>query len=286
LKLALWGTRGSLPSPRPGTMRYGGNTSCVEVRTADGSVIVLDAGSGIQRLPDFANLPRIDMLLSHLHMDHILGLGFFGALFQPDLEVHVWGPPSTTLDLRARLTRYLSPPLFPVRLRDLPCQLFLHDAPRGTFDLPGATVTADLVCHPGPTLGYRVEADGATVAYIPDHEPALGADPFPGRPQWTSGFALMVGADLLIHDAQYTDGEYPAHVGWGHSSLGQTLALAEATGVGCLIGFHHDPDHNDRQLDRLYTDAASDRQWSFELVPAMEGAAFTLGRQGPIAATA
>jgi ribonuclease BN (tRNA processing enzyme) len=256
----------------------------VELRAGDGSVVMLDAGSGIHRLSDFGSgVTRVDVLLSHLHMDHILGLGFFGALFQPDLEVHIWGPPSATLDLRARLSRYLSPPLFPVRLADLPCRLELHDAPRGTFDLPGATVTADLVCHPGLTLGYRVAADGAVVAYIPDHEPALGTDlpngsAFLQSPEWTSGFSLMAGVDLLIHDAQYTDDEYPAHVGWGHSTIGQAMALAEAAGVGTLAAFHHDPSHNDSQLDRLFSAAVEERDWSFHLSPAREGNSVTLGR--------
>ncbi len=277
MKLRFWGTRGSLPSPRPGTARYGGNTSCVELRAADGSVVILDAGSGIQRLTDFG-AGRVDVLLSHLHMDHILGLGFFGALFQPDLEVHIWGPPSAAFDLRARLSRYLSPPLFPVRLTDLPCRLVLHDAPRGTFDLPGVTVTADLVCHPGPTLGFRIAADGATLAYVPDHEPALGDPDFLDSVEWTSGFSLMSGVDLLIHDAQYTDEEYPAHVGWGHSTIRQSLALAEAAGVATLAAFHHDPSHNDSQLDRLYSAAAEERDWSFELDPAREGTTLTLGR--------
>lgn len=284
MKVTFWGTRGSLPSPRPGTARYGGNTSCVELRPGDGSVVMFDAGSGIQRLSDFGpGVTRIDVLLSHLHMDHILGLGFFGALFQPDLEVHMWGPPSVTFDLRARLSRYLSPPLFPVRLADLPCRLVLHDAPRGTFDLPGATVTADLVCHPGPTLGYRVAADGAVLAYVPDHEPALGDDAFLEALEWTSGFPLMAGVDLLIHDAQYTDDEYPAHVGWGHSTIGQAMALAEAAEVATLAPFHHDPGHNDSQLDRLFSAAVDERDWSFELSPAREGTTLTLGHHPALA---
>ena len=278
MKVTFWGTRGSLPSPRPGTTRYGGNTSCVEVRTGDGSVMLLDAGSGIHRLADFdSGVTRVDVLLSHLHMDHILGLGFFGALFQPDLEVHIWGPPSATLDLRSRLSRYLSPPLFPVRLTDLPCKLVLHDAPRGTFDLLSASVTAELVCHPGQTLGYRLEADGATLAYIPDHEPALGDTAFLSSTEWTSGFSLMAGVDLLIHDAQYTDEEYPSHVGWGHSTISQAMALGEAAGVATLAPFHHDPSHNDVQLDRLFS-AAMERDWSFEFSPAREGTTLTLGR--------
>ncbi len=283
MKVTFWGTRGSLPSPRPGTTRYGGNTSCVEVRSGDGSVLLLDAGSGIHRLADFgAATGRVDVLLTHLHMDHILGLGFFGALFQPDLEVHIWGPPSTTLDLRARLSRYLSPPLFPVRLTDLPCKLVLHDAPRGTFDLPSASVTADLVCHPGPTLGYRIEADGATLTYIPDHEPALGDRAFLASPEWTSGFPLMAGVDLLIHDSQYTDEEYPARVGWGHCTIRDTMALAEAAGVGTLAPFHHDPSHNDVQLDRLFSAAVEEQDWSFEFSPAREGTTLTLGRHTAI----
>jgi ribonuclease BN (tRNA processing enzyme) len=283
VKATFWGTRGSLPSPRPGTTRYGGNTSCVEVRTGDGSVILLDAGSGIHRLADFGTgTTRVDVLLTHLHMDHILGLGFFGALFQPDLEVHIWGPPSTTLDLRTRLSRYLSPPLFPVRLTDLPCKLELHDAPRGTFDLPSASVTAELVCHPGPTLGYRLAADGATLTYIPDHEPALGQTAFLASREWTSGFSLMAGVDLLIHDSQYTDEEYPSHVGWGHSTINQTMSLAEAAGVGTLAPFHHDPSHNDVQLDKLFSAALQQRDWSFEFSPAREGTTLTLGRHAAL----
>src|SRR5207245_1305513 len=144
-----------------------------------------------------SELHRVAVLLTHLHMDHIRGLGCFRALYQPGLEVHLWGPPSATQSLHARLTRYLSPPLFPVRLRDLPCRLELHDAPRGRFELPGLSVTADLVCHPGPTLGYRLEGEhGGVLAYISDHEPALGTGAVDGPAGWTSGYALARGADV------------------------------------------------------------------------------------------
>jgi phosphoribosyl 1,2-cyclic phosphodiesterase len=131
MRITLWGTRGSLASPVPETVRYGGNTACVEVRGADGTLLVLDAGTGIRRLGASvgSDVRRVDILLTHLHMDHIQGLGFFKPLEQPGQEVHIWGPPSTTLDLRDRLARYLSPPLFPVRLRDLPCRLTLHHVP-------------------------------------------------------------------------------------------------------------------------------------------------------------
>ena len=118
-------------------------------------------------------------------------------------------------DLRERLTRYLSPPFSPVRLRDLPSRPTLHDVPFGSFDIGGLTITADLICHPGPTVGYRITEDATAVAYLPDHEPALGAPDFPGEPDWTSGFSLAAGVNLLIHDAQYSDAEYDEHVGWG-----------------------------------------------------------------------
>ena len=262
----LRGVRGSVPSPRPQTARYGGNTSCVEVRAQAGTVCVLDAGTGIRAVDAAAGeLRRVDVLLTHLHMDHILGLGFFRPLYEPGLEVHLWGPPSASQSLHDRLTRYLSPPLFPVRLRDLPCRLVLHDAPRGPFEVPGLSVTTDLVCHPGPTLGYRLQGDdGATLAFIPDHEPALGGPA--GR---TSGHGLACAADVLIHDAHYTDDEYPAHVGWGHSSMGQALEFAERAGVGRLVPFHYHPDHDDDALDAAWPLAALGRP--FDVTPAQEG---------------
>ena len=270
MNVRFWGTRGSVPTPRADMQRYGGNTSCVEVQTAPTSLVVLDAGTGIcalgASLP--ASLERVDVLLGHLHMDHILGLGFFGALFRPGLEVHIWGPGSTMQPLRARLTRYLSPPLFPVRLRDLPCRLQVHDVPLGTFEVPGFAVTAALVCHPGPTVGYRLDDGSSTMAYLSDHEPALGARHYPDAPRWTSGFAVADGVDLLVHDAQYLDDEYDGHVGWGHSTIGHAVAYASHAGAHRLIAFHHDPWHDDDLLDRTY---AALTGAAVPVIPATEG---------------
>lgn len=277
MKVTLWGTRGSLPTPGPESVRYGGNTSCVEVRGADGHVLVLDAGTGIRRLgatfgPD---VRRIDLLLSHLHMDHILGLGFFRPLEQPGQEVHIWGPPSTTMDLRARLARYLSPPLFPIRIRDLTCRLALHDVPLESFRIGGLTVEAALVCHPGPTVGYRITEGATSLAYVPDHEVALGARQFPQATEWTSGYSLAAGADLLIHDTQYSAAEYPQRVGWGHSALPQVLRFAGLAGVKRLVTFHHDPGHDDATLDRLVREARRAGP-PFDVIPGTEGATFEL----------
>jgi phosphoribosyl 1,2-cyclic phosphodiesterase len=279
MKVTLWGTRGSLASPGPDTVRYGGNTACVEVRGADGTHVVLDAGTGIRRL-GAAIAPetrRVDVLLTHLHMDHIQGLGFFGPLYRPDLEVHIWGPASTTMDLRSRLTRYLSPPLFPVSVRELP-NLILHDVPLGCFEIGAFRVNAALVCHPGITVGFRLSEGSHSVTYITDHEPALGTRRFPGQPTWTSGFALAEGAELLIHDAQYTAEEYPERVGWGHSSLPDALSFAAAAGVRQLLTFHHDPAHDDATLDRMIAEAQAARTLPFELAAGAEGESFVVGK--------
>jgi phosphoribosyl 1,2-cyclic phosphodiesterase len=283
MHVTLWGTRGSLAAPGPETARYGGNTSCVEVRGTDSTVLVLDAGTGIRRLG--AALPRtlgrVDLLLTHLHMDHLQGLGFFAPLYNPEMEVHIWGPASTTLPLRERLTRYMSPPLFPVRLRDLPCQLHLHEVPCGEVAIGAFTITAAFVCHPGPTVGYRIATANAVLTYISDHEPALGVPMFPWRREWTSGALLAAGADLLIHDAQYSPEEYPEHIGWGHSSLPHTLAFAALAGVKHLVPFHHDPSHTDADLDRLIAQAVHTAQPSFAVTPGTEGAIFDLPAPTP-----
>jgi phosphoribosyl 1,2-cyclic phosphodiesterase len=258
-----WGTRGSLSAPGPETARYGGNTACVEVLADDGTLLVLDAGTGIRRLgvsltesPRVKDPPkRIDVLVTHLHMDHIQGLGFFSPLYDPRMEIHVWGPASAAQQLRTRLSRYLSPPLFPVHLRSLPCQLSLHEVPMEDLVVGKFRVMSAFVCHPGPTVGYRIESPDGVIAYLPDHEPALGVKEFPGDPEWTSGYSLVEGADLLIHDAQYTDAEYATHVGWGHSSISQVVAFAELAGAKHAVLFHHDPVRGDKELEAILAES-------------------------------
>jgi phosphoribosyl 1,2-cyclic phosphodiesterase len=253
LKVRLWGTRGSLATAGPDTIRHGGNTSCVEVRAADDHLIVLDAGSGIRALGSTVGdeVRRIDVLLTHLHLDHVQGLGFFAPLFEKRAEIHIWGPPSIRVTLRDRLTRYLSPPLFPVPLRDFASHPVLHDAPtEHPVGLGGITVVAALIIHPGPTVGYRLGWEGRAVAYLPDHEPALGSRSFPESPPWLSGLRLADGARLLIHDAQYTDAEYAERIGWGHSTIAHAVAFASVAGVRRLVTFHHDPAHDDDRIDR------------------------------------
>lgn len=280
MQVTLWGTRGSVASPGAETARYGGNTSCVDVRAGDETILVLDAGTGVRRLgaswPSTAR--RVDLLLTHLHMDHIQGLGFFAPLFDDRMEVHVWAPASPTRPLHTRLSRYLSPPFFPVHLRDLACRLTLHEVPMGDVTIGPFRVAAELVCHPGPTVGYRVETGGATLAYLPDHEPALGVAEFPERPEWTSGYALAEGANLLIHDAQYSAAEYAQHVGWGHSAVDHAVRFAALAGVDHLVGFHHDPAHSDVDIDRMFEAVKTALRPGFKVSAAAEGQTFQLGR--------
>ena len=259
MKVRFWGTRGSIASAGPATQRYGGNTAAVQVTGRDGTVLILDAGTGVREIADVLapTLRRIDILLSHLHMDHIQGLGFFPPMFQPDLEVHLWGPPSATLDLRGWLTRYLSPPLFPVRLRDLSSHVELHNAPDRPVRIGGLVVGSAAVIHPGPTVGYRVGENGAAMAYLPDHEPALGRTAPLEDAAWTSGHDLAADADLLVHDAQYFPDERRTRIGWGHSSTEEVAAFARLARVRRLACFHHDPAHDDETIDRLVAEVAA-----------------------------
>lgn len=276
--MTLYGTRGSVAAPGPETARYGGNTSTVEVRGEDGTLLVLDAGTGLRRLG--AQIPpeitRVDILLTHLHMDHIQGLGFFGPIYHPGIEVHIWGPASSTLSLETRLSRYLSPPLFPVHLRDLP-RITCHDVPRPPFEIGPFRISTALVCHPNPTVGYRIEEQGHVAVYLPDHEPALGLrDGQWLAPEWTSGYELAAGADLLIHDAQYTDEEYARCVGWGHSTYRHAFEFAARVGAKEVVLFHHDPSHDDERLDRLLGDAVRRLQPAFKVSCGSEGDKFEL----------
>jgi phosphoribosyl 1,2-cyclic phosphodiesterase len=257
MKVKVWGARGSVPAPGPEMNRYGGNTSCVGVTLADGDVLILDAGTGIRTLGVAlsAGIPNINILLTHLHLDHIQGLMFFPPCFKTDSRITIWGPASPEASLEHRVARYISAPLSPVEVRELPCDVSFRDTPATEWEIGSARIRAESVTHRGPTLGYRITEGGTTLCYIPDHEPGLGAPLDSVEPEWISGFDLARGAQLLIHDCQYTDQEYPEHVGWGHSPLGDTLTFARRTEAERLLLFHHDPLHTDDFLDTFFGSA-------------------------------
>lgn len=259
MRLKIWGCRGSVPTPGPSAVEYGGNTSCVEVGLDDGRVLVLDAGTGIRGLGSELverGDRRIQLLLTHLHLDHLEGLRFFAPLWDERVSVDIWGPPSPVLGLKERIARSFSPPLFPVDFGDVPAQLTFHDVPREPWVVCGASLTAALVVHPGPTVGFRIESAGSSFAYLPDHEPALTG--IVGKStDWISGASIAEGVDLLLHDAQYSEEEYEDRIGWGHSSVADAVAFNSAVDARRLLLFHHEPLHTDDRLARLEERAQS-----------------------------
>jgi phosphoribosyl 1,2-cyclic phosphodiesterase len=257
MRVKVWGARGSIPSPGPETTRFGGNTSCVEITLSDGTTIVLDAGTGLRNLGlrMTGEGKQVNILLTHLHLDHIQGLMFFAPAFSPDSELVIWGPEAPDAPLLDRIARYISAPLAPVEVRELPCRVSFKDAPHTEWRIGPATVRAASITHRGPTLGYRITDGDTSLCYIPDHEPVLGGELARIDAEWISGYELAREATLLLHDCQYTDEEYPNHVGWGHSSLGDTLAFARRTQPERLLLFHHDPMHTDDFLDAFHATA-------------------------------
>jgi phosphoribosyl 1,2-cyclic phosphodiesterase len=258
VRATIWGCRGSLATPGERTVRYGGNTSSVELRPKSGRLVILDAGTGIRSLGlSLREIPeRIDLILTHLHLDHVEGLGFFAPLFVPDCSITIWGPPQDGSSLAERIAGYLSPPFFPRRFDELPSRIEFVELGEETWQLDGLAITSARVTHPGTTLGYRLEEDGRAFAFIPDNELGLAPE---------SGAALAEGADLLFHDAQYTPDEYRSRVGWGHSSLPDLTAFLERTAPRRAVMFHHDPAHSDDFLESMRTTVEEETGVAVEL---------------------
>ena len=276
LRVKIWGCRGSVATPGAETITYGGNTSCVEVQLDSEGALVLDAGTGIREL-GFDLVRRgtrnIHLFLTHLHLDHVEGLRFFAPLWDPKVTLDVWGPRSPVLSLRERILRAFSPPLFPLDFRDVPARVSFRDLPAEPWREDGVSLVSELVLHPGPTLGFRLEAGGSSVAYLPDHEPAMAG--IEGRSlDWISGGALAGGADLVIHDAQYLDEEYDAKMGWGHSSIDQAVAFCRAVDARRMVLFHHEPQRSDQELERLEARARE--------LPGADDLAPVLAREGMV----
>jgi phosphoribosyl 1,2-cyclic phosphodiesterase len=252
MRARIWGCRGSLATPGEATVRYGGNTTCLEVRSAGGAVVVIDAGTGIRDLGhalEDESLHHLDLLLTHLHLDHIEGLGFFALLFDPESTIKIHGPRPLNGTLREKIAAYLSPPYFPVPFDHIDARLSFEEIESDAWNINGLRISSAPVCHPGATLAYRIEEHGASLAFVPDNEPGLEPE---------SGLEVAGGADVLFHDSQFTDEEYATRVGWGHTSQSDFTAYLKAAAPKRAVMVHHDPSHGDDQLEQMLDQARND----------------------------
>ena len=281
-RLKFWGVRGSIPTPGPGTVQYGGNTSCVEVR-ADGEIIILDAGSGIRRLGlalarEFKDQPiNLTLLITHTHWDHIQGFPFFIPAYNPHNRLRILGYEGARKGLHSTLTAQMESPYFPVSMRHMPGNIDVTELREREFNVGRVRVETTFVNHPGVCVGYRLFTSAGSIAYLPDNEPFQRMRSHAaGQPRAEHIEALkyaseqdqrviefLMGAEVLIVDSQYDDDEYQSHVGWGHGCVDDVVALALFARVKQLCLFHHDPDHDDDQISRML-------EWARKLV-ALQG---------------
>ena len=262
MRVQFWGTRGSIAKPGPSTARYGGNTSCIEVRSARETLVIIDCGTGAHSLGQKltsggAKGLRGHILISHTHWDHIQGIPFFDPIFAPGNEWDIYGPKGLGQSFREALAGQMQYTYFPVTLDQCGAKIRYHDLVEGSFDIDDIKVSTRYLNHPALTLGYRLQADGATVVYACDHEPhsrmlATGDGDITGQDLRHAEFANR--ADLLIHDAQYTADEYKTKVGWGHSSVEYVVKLSRFAQVKRVALTHHDPLRDDDAIDRLVAD--------------------------------
>ena len=299
MRVKFWGTRGSIAVPGPDTVRFGGNTSCVEVTPSAGGCFLFDCGTGARALGAAlaaAQAPKpivATILLSHTHWDHIQGFPFFAPLFIPGSRITVCGPEGSGGSLRDVLAGQMEFTYCPVEIGQLPATIALRELAEGTYEIGGARIVAQYLHHPAMTLGYRLEADGTTVVYACDHEPF-------SETLWHDDSVrshaesivhegdrhharFMAGADLVIHDAQYTPEELPSKKNWGHSTYEYAVALAAAAGVRRLVLTHHDPTHDDAFVGEIETRArgyATALGYGLQVDCAWEGLELTLEPHG------
>lgn len=272
LNVSFFGVRGSTPCPCDANRRYGGNTSCVALEAPGHAPIVLDLGTGLRFWGETldATQPFVgSALVTHIHWDHVQGLPFFTPVLQPGAQFDVYGPPPDQGSLADAVNQFMRPPFFPVTTTDLLGDIRFHDAWDDDLELDGAKVKARSVPHVGRTNGYRVEMGGSVVTYVSDHQM-----PIDGVHAVTdSVLELCDGADVLIHDAQYTEDEFPAKATWGHCTVDFAVHVAKEAGVRCLVLFHHDPTHHDGAMDSILAHARRLAQGSGidEVIAAHEG---------------
>ncbi len=285
MRITFFGVRGSCPCSSQEQRKYGGNTSCILVEVDGERPLILDLGTGLRALGHYLNSSlltagrplRADALLTHLHYDHVLGLPFFPPMRDPGALLEIHGPAQDGRSLHEAMAAMVQPPFFPVHMADFRGELRFHDLHGADeFALGRTKVTARAVPHVGTTLGFRITADDASVVYLPDHQAPLDRSTVD-----EAVLSLCEGADLLLHDAQYTEEEYLEFSDWGHSTPGYAVHVAYESGIRRLVLFHHDPGHSDKELDRMLR--ASRRlaggRGTLEVEAAVEGATVELGER-------
>jgi CheY-like chemotaxis protein/phosphoribosyl 1,2-cyclic phosphodiesterase len=291
MRVRFWGTRGSIAKPGPTTLRTGGNTSCVEVRADDGTLVVLDCGTGAyalgRALAGAGDVPvHGHLLIGHTHWDHIQGFPFFEPLFVPGSRWGVYAPGGRGRQLEESLAGQMAYEYSPINLEALRATVRFHDLTEGSFELGGIRVRAQYLNHPALTLGYRLEADGAALVYATDHEPhslhprvaCAGATPIHHEDRRHARF--LEGADLVVHDAQYTLDEFPGKAGWGHTPAERAVDYAILARARRLALFHHDPERDDAAVEAIAARArerAAQAEWTPDVVAAREGETIELG---------
>lgn len=292
MKIRFWGVRGSIPTPGPGTVRYGGNTTCIEVRTASGALIILDAGTGIHPLGHrlLSEMPlSASIFISHTHWDHIQGLPFFLPLFMSGNHLTIHGPldPITGQGIDQIMNVQMQYSFFPVREAELRARIDYRPlSPGETVELADARITPVLLNHPVINYGYRIDSGGTSLFFTGDHEPQTNIYPPEDRnysrfqtliEEKEAGIeALLSGVDVLIADCAYTASEYAEKTGWGHGSFASSLALARKIGAKTLFCTHHEPTRDDDALEAVFAEARmADPAGHCHVELAREGLEFT-----------
>ncbi len=253
MEIRLWGTRGSVPAPGPDTVRYGGNTTCVEVVLGDGSRIIIDAGTGIRALGRSLIEERhcldLHLLITHIHWDHILGFPFFLPIYSKEVRIRLDGCARAMQGLQATFNHRMLDGVFPIAFGDLPARIEQSVAiQRGALRIGEALVEGIELQHPQGGMGFKIAEGNRTFVFLTDNE--LRPDAWPGRSPWDYA-CFCEGADLLIHDAQYRPEEMGARRGWGHSDFLSAVDLALEAGVRHLVLYHHDPDRTDAEVEEM-----------------------------------